>query len=147
MEAGSLTRRLRAERLADPRVQRGIRIGAPVVYFALLLTFVIKDGIPVSRDRLLLWLVLGLLAFSVTNVRGWARSVVLEWLPLAVILWIYDISRGQADGLFFSAHVQPQLDIDRALGSAPRRPSSSSATSGTARRTSIGGTTRPGPRT
>ena len=63
MEAGSLTRRLRAARLADPRVQRGIRIGAPVLYFALLLTFVIKDGIPVSRDRLLLWLVLGLLAF------------------------------------------------------------------------------------
>ena len=121
MEAGSLTRRLWAARLADPRVQRGIRIGAPVLYFALLLTFVIKDGIPVSRDRLLLWLVLGLLAFSVTNVRGWARSVVLEWLPLAVILWVYDISRGQADGLLFSAHVQPQLDIDRAfgLGTAP----------------------------
>ncbi len=116
MEAGSLSRRLWAARLADPRVQRWIRIGAPVLYFALLATFVAKDGIPVSRDRLLLWIVLGLLAFSVTNVRGWARSVVLDWLPLAVILWIYDISRGQADGLFFSAHVQPQLDADKILG-------------------------------
>ena len=105
-----------ADRIADPRVQRGIRIGAPVLFVALFIAFAILNGIPVSRDRLLLWILLGLLAVSVTNIRGWARSVVLEWLPLAVILWLYDILRGQADGLLFSTHVRPQLEADRILG-------------------------------
>lgn len=116
MEAGSLSRRAWAGRLADPRVQRAIRIGAPVAFVALFTAFTIVNGIPASRDRLLLWILLGLLAVSVTNIRGWARSVVLEWLPLAVVLWLYDILRGQADGLLFSTYVRPQLEADRILG-------------------------------
>ena len=63
-----------------------------------------------------MWIVLGLLAFSITNVRGWARGVVLEWLPFALILWAYDLLRGQADGLLFETHVRPQLEADRVLG-------------------------------
>jgi hypothetical protein len=65
---------------------------------------------------LVAWILLGLLAFSLTNVRGWMRSVVLEWLPFLAILWVYDLLRGQADGLFFQAHVLPQLRADEVLG-------------------------------
>ena len=67
------------------------------------------------------WRFLGLLAFSLTNVRGWARSVVLEWIPFAVILWAYDLLRGQADGLLFDTHVLPQLRADEIMfgGTAP----------------------------
>ena len=42
-------------------------------------------------------IVLGLLALSTTNLRGWLRSVVLEWLPLALVLAAYDLLRGHAD--------------------------------------------------
>ena len=53
-------------------------------------------GVPLSRERLLMWILLGLLAFSLTNVRAWSRGVVLEWLPFALVLWAYDFLRGQA---------------------------------------------------
>ena len=62
-----------------------------------------------------MWILLGLLAFSLTNVRGWIRSVVLEWLPFALVLWLYDLLRGQADTLLFSAHVRPQLRAEELL--------------------------------
>jgi PAP2 superfamily len=96
-------------------LQRLMRWGGPTVWAAALVTVVWRDGLPLSRDRLLMWILLGLLAFSLTNVRGWARSVVLEWLPFAVILWAYDLLRGQADGLVFSAHVRPQLRAEQFL--------------------------------
>ncbi len=95
---------------------RLLRYGAPVLYVAVLSFVLYRDGIPAARERLLMWIVLGLLAFSITNVRGWARGVVLEWLPFALILWAYDLLRGQADGLLFETHVRPQLEADRLLG-------------------------------
>jgi PAP2 superfamily len=108
-------------RLTTPLAQRALRWGGPVVYGAALGLTLWADGLPLSRDRLLMWILLGLLAFSLTNVRGWARSVVLEWIPFALILWVYDLLRGQADGLFFDTYVMPQLRADEIMfgGTAP----------------------------
>ena len=53
---------------------RLLRYGAPALYVAVLVFVVYRDGIPAARERLLMWIVLGLLAFSITNVRGWARG-------------------------------------------------------------------------
>ena len=92
-----------------------LRWAAPTVYVIALGVFMWRDGIPVGRDRLLLWIVLGLLAVSTTNVGGWVRSVVLEWLPFALVLWAYDLLRGSADGLLFATHYTPQIDADRLL--------------------------------
>ena len=108
-------------RLTTPVAQRVLRWGGPIVYGIALGITLWADGLPLSRDRLLMWILLGLLAFSLTNVRGWARSVVLEWIPFAIILWVYDLLRGQADGLFFDTHVLPQLRADEIMfgGTAP----------------------------
>jgi hypothetical protein len=105
-----------AESRRQVELTRLLRYTAPALYAAVLAYVVYRDGIPAARERLLMWIVLGLLAVSITNVRGWARSVVLEWLPFALILWAYDILRGQADGLLFETHVRPQLEADRVLG-------------------------------
>jgi hypothetical protein len=102
-------------RLATPEARRVLRWGGPIVYAVALGLTLWVDGLPLSRDRLLMWILLGLLAFSLTNVRGWMRSVVLEWIPFAIILWVYDLLRGQADGLLFDAHVLPQLRVDEYL--------------------------------
>jgi PAP2 superfamily len=108
-------------RLTTPVAQRALRWGGPVVYAVALGITLWADGLPVSRERLLMWILLGLLALSLTNVFGWARSVVLEWIPFAFILWVYDLLRGQADGLFFDTHVLPQLRVDEIMfgGTAP----------------------------
>jgi hypothetical protein len=102
--------------LGDARLRLAVRVGAPALYVAALTFFLWRDGVPAQRDRLLGWIVLGLLALSTANVGGWARSVVLEWLPFAVVLWAYDLLRGHADGLLFDAHFRPQLEADRLLG-------------------------------
>jgi PAP2 superfamily len=113
-------RRLTAVRaggwLAGPRARVAVRWGAPLVYVAALSAFMWEEGVPAARDRLLMWIVLGLLALSTANLRGWARGVVLEWLPLALVLWAYDSLRGMSDGLLFSAHFRPQIEVDRVLG-------------------------------
>jgi PAP2 superfamily len=104
------------ERLGEPsRIRRTLSFVGPVVYGVLLSVLIISEGLPLSRGVLFIWVVLGLLAFSLTNVRGWLRGVVLEWLPFVVILSAYDFMRGHADTLLFSAHVRPQLRADEIL--------------------------------
>jgi hypothetical protein len=97
------------------RLRRLLAVAAPVAYVAALAVVLWEHGIPAARERLLLWIVLGLLALSVTRVRGWARGVLVEWLPFALVLWAYDLLRGRADGLLFDAYVRPQLEADRLL--------------------------------
>ena len=103
------------------RLRRALPWLGPAVYLSALVFFILRDGVPLSRDRLFMWILLGLLAFSLTNLRGWIRGVVLEWIPFALILWAYDYLRGQADGLLFSTNVTPQLRADEILfgGTAP----------------------------
>ena len=108
MEVASLPRRAFVERPL-------LRWAAPAAYVLVLGGFMWRDGVPVARDRLLMWIVLGLLAVSTTNLGGWLRSVVLEWLPFALVLWAYDLLRGSADGLVFGTHYVPQIEADRLL--------------------------------
>ena len=94
---------------------RWVRWLAPALYVAALSAYMWREGIPVGRERLLLWIVLGLLALSTANLGGWLRSVIFEWLPLALVLAVYDLLRGHADGLLFSAWFRPQLEADAFL--------------------------------
>jgi membrane-associated phospholipid phosphatase len=89
--------------------------GGPILWAAAFAENSARHGVPVGRDRLLLWLGLGLLAFSLTNLRRLVRGVLLEWLPFALILLAYDLLRGYADGLLLPAHVRPQIDADKVL--------------------------------
>ena len=107
----SIARRVQVQLLSA----RLVRWLAPALYVAALSTYMWRNGIPVGRERLLLWIVLGLLAVSTTNLAGWVRSVIFEWLPLALVLAVYDLLRGHADGLFFSAWYRPQLEADSFL--------------------------------
>jgi hypothetical protein len=99
-------------RLLSPRPVRWV---APTLYVAALSGYMWREGIPVGRERLLIWIVLGLLAVSTTNLVGWFRGVLFEWLPLALVLAVYDLLRGHADGLLFSTWYRPQLDADSYL--------------------------------
>ena len=86
-----------------------------MLYVAALSGYMWREGIPVGRERLLVWIVLGLLALSTANLGGWFRGVVFEWLPLGLVLAAYDLLRGHADGLLFSTWYRPQLEADAFL--------------------------------
>ncbi len=94
------------------RLRRTVLIPAAFIVASVVLFVLI--GIPYKRDLLAVWLLLGLLCFSLADLRGYARGVVLEWLPFLGLLIAYDSLRGSAAHLF-GVHYLPQLDVDKAL--------------------------------
>jgi membrane-associated phospholipid phosphatase len=91
----------------------------PVGFLALSAFAVVVVGVPDQRDVIAVWVVVGLLAFSLSDLRGWASGVMRDWLPFFGLLIAYDTLRGSAKGLF-AAHYLPQLQVDHALfGSNP----------------------------
>ena len=98
---------LRAKRLRRTVLVPAAYLCGSLGVFALL-------GVPYQRDVLAVWLLLGLLCFSLSDVRGWARGVVLEWLPFIAVLIAYDSLRGSAAHTF-GVHYLPQIDVDKAL--------------------------------
>lgn len=99
--------------LSAPSASRWRRraVIVPALYIAATAVLVGLLGVPYERDVLAIWVVLGLLCFSVSDLRGWARGVVLEWLPFIAILIAYDSLRGSA-GHLFGVHYLPQLQAD-----------------------------------
>jgi membrane-associated phospholipid phosphatase len=91
-----------------------LRLAALTTYLVVLAIACVVRGIPTSRDALFVWIVLGLLAASACDVRGWLRGMLIDWLPLATVLFAYDFLRGSADELL-TAHVRPQLRADELL--------------------------------
>ncbi len=96
------------------------KILIPAAYGCASLAAFIFLGVPIQRDVLAIWLLLGLLCFSLSDLRGYARGVVLEWLPFIGLLVAYDSLRGSA-GHLFAVHFLPQIQADQALfgGTAP----------------------------
>jgi membrane-associated phospholipid phosphatase len=96
------------------------QIAAPLIYIVASAAFVVVVGIPYQRDLLAVWLLLGLMCFSMSDLRGYSRGVLLEWLPFIAILIAYDSLRGSAAHTF-GVHYLPQLQADEALfgGTAP----------------------------
>src|SRR5215212_11408629 len=110
------TRKRRNRRRVYPRrVRRGwVRIGGPALFVAGSVVMVAVAGIPTAKDRLLVWLLLGLVAFSLVDARRLLPRLVLEWSPFILFLLAYDLLRGVADSVF-DAHVYPQMHVDEWL--------------------------------
>lgn len=102
-----------------PRVRpswlRALRLIGPLAWVAATVGFVAFEGLPLTRDWIAAWVLLGLLAFSLGDVGGWLRGVVIDWLPFFGLLALYDLLRGAADGLIFEPFFLPQVDVDRFL--------------------------------
>src|SRR5579872_2245156 len=93
---------------------RATRFLVPATYVAATVGLFVALGIPYQRDILAVWVILGLLCFSLADLRGSLRGIVLELLPFIAILIAYDSLRGTA-GRLFAVHYLPQLDVDRFL--------------------------------
>lgn len=97
-----------------------LRVAGPAVFVAGSALMFALVGIPTAKDRLLSWLLLGLIAFSLADAKRLVPRLVLEWSPFIGFLLVYDLLRGVADSVF-AAHVYPQLRVDEWLfgGSVP----------------------------
>ena len=74
-----------------------------------------------SRELIFLWVLVGLLAVSAADLRGWARGVIFDWLPFFALLFAYDLLRGWVGNHpLFDPYVLPQIHVDEFLfGSVP----------------------------
>lgn len=96
------------------RVARAVAIG---LYLGALVAWWATKGIPLDREQIILWLAAGLVVLSVGSPRGGPWRVLRDWLPVVLVLILYDLTRGAAEDLLgISAHVRPQLVADQWLG-------------------------------
>jgi membrane-associated phospholipid phosphatase len=90
-----------------------IGLAAYAVATVVLISF---TGVLLARETIFLWLLVGLLVISLTDVRGFARGVIVDWLPFYLILVAYDFLRGFVGAHpFFDPHFLPQIRIDEFL--------------------------------
>jgi len=97
------------------RRARLLTLVAVVLFIGGTAAAVVTQGLELSYDWLFVWLLLGLLAVSLTDVRRWARGVVFDWLPFAGFLLAYDLARGVADNTGIAPHTSTGIDFDRTL--------------------------------
>lgn len=108
---------VRAEETVDLGVDRWAvaRWCAVVVYFAALGVWSATYGIPVQRELVIAWTCGALACFSIGRHPREILHLLLDWLPIVVVLFAYDFTRGAADSLGIGVHVHPMIDFDRAL--------------------------------
>ena len=80
---------------------------------------IVSVGVPTSHDLVFFWFALGMISFSVTDVRRRTSRLVIEWSPFIAVLFIYDRLRGYADGLLFHAREVPQIKVEAAIFGRP----------------------------
>lgn len=93
-----------------------LRIGGPVAYDIAFGIYCSREGVPFARERMLIWLGLGLLAFSLANLGRSLVAALVDWVPFVGVLVLYDLARGVADNTGLAPHLTPQVDADKALG-------------------------------
>src|SRR3954463_10842034 len=98
-----------------PRRPRLLTVVGLTVFAAATVALVWTQGLILSRDWLFGWLLLGLLAVSLSDPLRWARSVLVDWRPLMVVLLCYDLSPPVRKWVGIKPHVWPQLDADRVV--------------------------------
>jgi membrane-associated phospholipid phosphatase len=87
-----------------------------VVFCAATAILIGAKGVPLNRETIFLWVLVGLLAVSAADLRGWARGMIVDWLPFFAALFAYDVLRGQVgNDPLFSPHIFPQIRVDEFL--------------------------------
>jgi hypothetical protein len=97
------------------QVVRGVRWGAILVYCAVVSYNWYSNGVPFDRTGLLLWIGLGLIAFSIGRHPVWLLWVAIDFLPLVAVLIVYDRLRGWSYTVGMPTWWYPQLRIDKLL--------------------------------
>jgi PAP2 superfamily len=119
LTSGTINEAQRPSRSGTPR-QRGRRArlltwGGLAVYLAFSAVAFTRWNLVTRQDWLWVWLLGGLLAVSLADLRGWVRGVLRDWLPFMAIILAYDLLRGMSDSLGLVAHSQPAIAFDRFL--------------------------------
>jgi hypothetical protein len=100
-----------ADRTRERRLRIARRI-AVATWAAIVVHRTVTTGFAFNRELLLLYICTGLLAASIGQGRR-MLFVVLDWLPFALVLVAYDLSRGAATLIGRPTMWHWQVDVDR----------------------------------
>jgi len=84
-----------------------------VMILAVLST--VFTGIHLDRKHVFIWILLGLLSVSLSDLRRWAVGLVRDWIPLFLTLWVYGWLRSRVGGHADVAHMVSQIRFDQWL--------------------------------
>ncbi|HEX5994113.1 MAG TPA: phosphatase PAP2 family protein [Jiangellales bacterium] len=102
-------------RLSWPVVQPWLGRAGLTVYLIVLVTSIVRDGLPTHRIDQTIWILAGIVAAKLgRNWRVHLRAIV-DWLPLLGALLLYDFTRGIADTLGMPLRVAELVDAERFL--------------------------------
>ena len=90
-----------------------VRWPITAVWFVVLLWSWTNDGVPLLRETLIVWIMVGLICSTLGKRAPWL--VLIDWLPFTAFLIAYDYSRGAADRLGMPTQWTPQIDADKFL--------------------------------
>ena len=85
------------------------------LYAIALVAYTVVYGIPVQRELVIAWTCGALACASIGRPPRDILQLALDWLPLVVILSVYDVTRGGADSLGIGVHTTTMIDFDQFL--------------------------------
>jgi len=92
-----------------------VRRAALVAYFIVVAAWTAHYGIPTQRELVIAWVCGALVCASIGRPPREVGQLAVDWLPIVLVLGIYDFSRGAADSLGIGVHSHPMIDFDRFL--------------------------------
>jgi hypothetical protein len=104
---------IEADETRERRLRYARRI-AVAIWAAVVIYRTVTEGFAFNRELVLLYIATGLLAASIGQVRR-MLYVIRDWLPFALILIAYDLSRGAADMIGRPTLWEWPADADRWL--------------------------------
>jgi membrane-associated phospholipid phosphatase len=120
-----------ATQLAHPGAESGVDFRFPHwvavrrsvlgLYFVSLGAWSAHYGIPAQRELVIAWTCGALACASLGRPPRQILQLVGDWLPIVLVLSVYDFTRGAADSLGIGVHALPMIDFDRFifLGETP----------------------------
>jgi membrane-associated phospholipid phosphatase len=105
-----------ARRWSRDRVVGALGVGAFLVGSAIM---VARKGLFIQTDTVFIWVIAGLVALSLTDLRRFGPRLLLDWLPLALLFILYDYSRNLSEWLGTPTHMYLQIHFDEFLFGKP----------------------------
>jgi membrane-associated phospholipid phosphatase len=90
-----------------------VRRCALVLYAVAFVLWSATYGIPVQRELVIAWTCGALAVVSIGRPPRQILQLVVDWLPIVLVLSVYDVTRGAADSFGIGVHVHPMIDFDR----------------------------------
>ncbi len=109
------TKAARTEQRSDPWIS-AIAIGTFVIGSAI---WIARKGLFIHADTVVLWVLAGLFALTLTDLSRWGLRLLVDWLPLAFLLIFYEQSAPLVKLLKTPIHVLLQVKFDRLVFGKP----------------------------